>query len=212
MQVCESVLRENLGQFYLSEILTNKRQEIELLNKEHIQRILDEYKAGIEILSVQMLRVDPPGQVIDAFRDVQTARVDRESEINKAMVYYNTIIPEARGSAKEIITQAESLAFEKINKAKGEAIMFDKIYSQYRSAPAVTRARMYIEKMEEIFKKSDITIVDSSLKNVFLNTNKLTEKQASETKKDTRALQRSSQEEQEIAIKQQNGDISLTED
>jgi membrane protease subunit HflK len=162
----QSAIREVIGKTKLAAILTNARSAIEEEAKSGLQKILDSYNFGVEITLVQMLRADPPTQVIDSFRDVQTARVDKESTINKAYAYENNVIPNAIGEAGKINEDAESYAVQKINKAKGDSLMFSQIYDQYRLAPYVTRKRLYLEAMEDLFKNGSITVVDDSLKSV----------------------------------------------
>ena len=131
--------------------------------------MLDDYNMGVDILVVQMLRIDPPSQVVDSFRDVQTARIDKESEINRAYKYRNDIYPKVKGEAGKIIEDANGYAIAVVNKAKGDASRFNQVYEQYKNAPFVTRKRMYLEAMENIFNKNKITIVDDNVKNVFLS-------------------------------------------
>ena len=107
-------------------------------------------------------------QVLDSFRDVQTARVDKESEINKAYKYKNDILPKVRGEAGKIIEDANGYAISVINQAKGDANRFEQVYEQYKNAPFVTRKKMYLDAMDEIFTKNKITIIDENVKNIFL--------------------------------------------
>ena len=124
---------------------------------------------GVSVLLVQMLKIDPPAQVIDSFRDVQTARVDKESEINKAYKYKNDILPKVRGEAGKILEDARGYAISVVNRAKGDANRFNQVYEQYKHAPFITRKRIYLDTMEELFSKNKITIVDENIKNVFLD-------------------------------------------
>jgi membrane protease subunit HflK len=112
-----------------------------------------------------MLKADPPQQVIDAFRDVQNARVDRESIINRAEAYRNDVIPKIRGEAEATVQQANGYANETVSIALGKAKRFDDIYKQYKNAKFVTRKRIYLETMEGILSKTNKTIVDENLKN-----------------------------------------------
>ena len=124
---------------------------------------------GVNVIVVQMLKIDPPAQVIDSFRDVQTARVDKESEINKAYKYRNDILPKVKGEAGKIIEDANGYAIAVVNRAKGEASKFNQVYEQYKNAPLVTRKRMYLEAMEEILSKNKAIIVDENVKNIFID-------------------------------------------
>ena len=133
--------------------------------------MLDSYNIGVNVLVVQMLKIDPPLQVIDSFRDVQTARVDKESEINSAYKYKNDILPKVRGEAGKIIEDANGYAIAVVNKANGDASRFNQVYEQYKNAPFITRKRMYLDTMEDLLLNNKITIVDENIKNVFINNN-----------------------------------------
>jgi membrane protease subunit HflK len=111
---------------------------------------------------VQLQKVDPPQQVIDAFRDVQAARADAERLQNEAQAYANRVVPEARGDAARIIQAAEGYRERVVFDARGQADRFVKIYDEYAKAPEVTRRRMYLETMERVFDGMDKVIVDSS--------------------------------------------------
>ena len=124
------------------------------------QQILDEYKAGIEITQVQLRGVEPPAQVIDAFRDVQRAQADRERLRNEAESYRNQIVPEARGQSQRIVQEAEAYRQQVLAQAQGEAQRFTSIYDAYRLAPEVTKRRLYLEMMEEMLAKTNKVIVD----------------------------------------------------
>ena len=165
----QSVAREVISKRQLASILTSGRGEIEEEIKKLLQEMLNYYDIGVNILVVQMLKIDPPAQVIDSFRDVQTARVDKESEINKAYKYKNDILPKVRGEAGKMIEDANGYAIAVVNRAKGDASRFNQVYEQYKNAPFVTRKKMYLDAMEELFSKNKITIVDENVKNVFLD-------------------------------------------
>ena len=165
----QSAIREVISNRKLASILTSGRGEIEEETKKLLQSIVDSYDMGVNILLVQMLKIDPPAQVIDSFRDVQTARVDKESEINKAYKYKNDILPKVKGEAGKIIEDANGYAISVVNKAKGDASRFNQIYEQYKNAPYITRKRMYLETMENIFSQNSTIIVDENVKNVFLD-------------------------------------------
>jgi len=128
-----------------------------------MQKTLDSYRAGIQITQVQLQKVDPPAQVIDAFRDVQAARADLERAQNEAQTYANRIIPEARGRAAQIQQSAEAYRAQTVAEAKGQTARFVQIYDQYKLAPQVTRQRMYLETMERLFSGTDKIIIDSGV-------------------------------------------------
>ena len=165
----QSAIREVISKRKLASILTSGRSEIEEEAKQLLQQMLNSYDMGVTVLLVQMLKIDPPLQVIDSFRDVQTARVDKESEINKAYKYKNDILPKVRGEAGKIIEDARGHATSIVNRAKGDVLRFNQVYEQYKNAPFITRKRMYLDTMEELFNDSKITIVDENVKNVFLD-------------------------------------------
>ena len=160
--VAESAMREEIGRNQIQPILTGARQAIETSVQELIQKTLDGYKAGIQVTQVQLQKVDPPQQVIDAFRDVQAARADAERLQNEAQAYANRVVPEARGDAARIIQAAEGYRERVVFDARGQADRFVKIYDEYAKAPEVTRRRMYLETMERVFDGMDKVIVDSS--------------------------------------------------
>jgi modulator of FtsH protease HflK len=112
------------------------------------------------VTQVQLQKVDPPAQVIDAFRDVQAARADQERLQNEAQAYANRIIPEAKGEAERILQAAQGYRDKVTAESRGEADRFLKIYEQYKLAPDVTRKRMFIETMEHVLADTDKVIVD----------------------------------------------------
>lgn len=160
--VAESALREVAGESRLQPLLTRSRQETETAVQSLMQQTLDDYEAGILITQVQLQKVDPPSQVIDAFRDVQAARADQERIQNEASAYANTVVPEARGEAARILQAAEAYKEQTVAEATGQADRFTKIYEQYALAPEVTRRRMFLETMERIFDGTDKVIIDES--------------------------------------------------
>jgi membrane protease subunit HflK len=154
-------MREVIGRSEVQPILTGARQNIENAVHELMQKTLDSYKAGIEITQVQMQKVDPPAQVIDAFRDVQAARADLERAQNEAQTYANKVVPEARGRAAQIQQSAEAYKEQTVAEATGQASRFTQVYEQYKNAPGVTRERLYLETMERIFNGTDKIILDN---------------------------------------------------
>ena len=135
----ESAMREIIGKRKIDDALATKKSEIENEVLVLLQQILDSYKSGIEILLVQLLRVDPPKEVIAAFRDVQTAKADKERKINEAETYRNDIIPKARGEAESIIKSAEGYKESTIKNAEGEVAYFKNIYKEYVKNPVLTK-------------------------------------------------------------------------
>lgn len=159
----ESVIREIIANRETDDILANKKLEIELEAKKLLQNILNSYNSGVEIITVQLLRADPPKEVINAFRDVQTAKADKERKINEAQSYNNDIMPKARGEAEALIQQAEAYKKAVTSKAEGETARFDKIYNEYKNNKDITKKRIYIETMEELIKNNEKVIVDKDV-------------------------------------------------
>lgn len=158
--VAESVMREVIGREDLEPILTEGRQRAEAQAGTLMQNFLDEYKSGIEITQIQLTKVDPPAEVIDAFRDVEAARQDQERLRNEADAYKNKVIPEARGDAEKIKQEAEAYSNRVVAEANGEAERFNKILQEYALAPGVTRERIYLETMESVLKSTNKIILE----------------------------------------------------
>ena len=159
--VAESAMREVIGRSNIQPVLTGARQNIETAVHDLMQKTLDEYKAGIQIRQVQMQKVDPPAQVIDAFRDVQAARADLERAQNEAQTYANRVVPEARGRSAQIFQNAEAYREQTVAEATGQTSRFNQVLDEYTKAPQVTRQRMYLETMERLFNGTDKIILDS---------------------------------------------------
>jgi modulator of FtsH protease HflK len=160
--VAESAMREIIGRSELEPILTGARQNIESAVQALMQSTLDRYGSGVQITQVQLQKVDVPAQVIDAFKDVQAARIDLERAKNEARTYANKVVPEARGRAAQITQGAEAYREQTVAEAKGASSRFSQIYDQYKKAPDVTRQRMYLETMERLFGGTEKVIVDST--------------------------------------------------
>ena len=160
-EVAESAMREVVGQSNIQPILTQERQKTEEAVQALMQRTLDSYGAGIQVDQVQLQKVDPPGEVIDAFRDVQAARADKERLQNEAYAYSNKVVPEARGEAERILQAAEGYKQQVVNDATGQTSRFLQVYDQYKNAPEVTRKRMFLETMERVLGGTDKIILDN---------------------------------------------------
>ncbi|MFH1344862.1 MAG: FtsH protease activity modulator HflK [Pseudomonadota bacterium] len=158
--VAESAMREIVGRANIQPILTGARTTTEAGVQDLMQKTLDHYGAGILVQQVQMQKVDPPAQVIDAFRDVQAARADLERLQNEAQTYANRVIPDARGRAAQILQVAEGYQQQAIAEAKGQSARFLKVYDEYKKAPDVTRQRIYLETMERILGGAEKLIHD----------------------------------------------------
>ena len=164
--VAESAMREVVGRSQIQKLLTAERKVIEPAVQQLMQGVLDGYQAGVKVLQVQLLSVDPPASVISAFRDVTAAQQDRDRLKNEAEAYANKVVPEARGQAARIAQEAEAYREQTIADARGQASRFTQLYEQYRAAPDLTRERLYLETMERLLNKSDKVILDKSGSNV----------------------------------------------
>ena len=158
--VAESAMREVVGRANIQPILTGARTTTEASVQDLMQKTLDFYGSGIQVAQVQMQKVDPPAQVIDAFRDVQAARADLERLQNEAQTYSNRVVPDARGRAAQILQVAEGYQQQAIAEAKGQSARFLKVYDEYKKAPDVTRQRIYLETMERILGNAEKLIYD----------------------------------------------------
>src|SRR5919106_343625 len=160
--VAESVMREIIGETPIAEATTEARAEIELQSRELIQAILDSYGSGILVTQVQLQKVDPPSEVIDAFRDVQRAQADRERAQNEAEAFANDILPRARGEAERLLQEAQAYREEVVADAQGDAQRFLAVYNEYTKAPDVTTRRLYLETMEQVLRDMNKVVIDSS--------------------------------------------------
>ncbi len=159
--VGESAMREVIGRSEIQPIITGARQNIETAVMELMQKILDRYQSGVQITQVQMQKVSPPSQTIEAFREVQAARIGAESAQNEAQAYANRVVPDARGRSAQIIQAAEAYREQTVQEAKGQAARFLKVYEEYAKAPEVTRRRIYLETLERVLGRSDKIILDN---------------------------------------------------
>ena len=146
----ETVIRGITGSKKIDEALPTGKAEIQVLAKDQMQALLDKYKSGLQVVTIQLQNVHPPEQVADSFKDVVRAREDKERMINEAQGYRNAVIPEARGQAAQIVRVAEGYREEKIKRAEGDAKRFLQQYEEYKKAPDITRKRIYLETMEQI--------------------------------------------------------------
>jgi membrane protease subunit HflK len=160
LDVSKAAMREVVGRSDFDALQTNERTAAELQTKKIIQQTLDSYKAGVMVAAVNIQRVDPPDRALDAARDVESARQQKETLRNNAEAYQNKIIPEARGQAQRIIQEAQAYKQQAVAEAQGQSQRFDAIYAQYKKAPAVTRRRMYLETMEKVLGGMNKVVVD----------------------------------------------------
>jgi membrane protease subunit HflK len=160
--VSEAAMREIIGQSDFESTRTKGRAEVESRTQELIQHVLDSYNAGIVVTSLQLLKVDPPDAVIEAFRDVQAARADKERSVNEAQAYYNEITQRAEGAAQQVIKAGEAYKAEKILIATGDAQRFLSVYDQYAKNKELTERRIYLETMEDVMHGMNKVLVDGA--------------------------------------------------
>ncbi len=159
-----SVMRRVVGDKLVSDVLTTDRVTIASDAKKYTQEVLDEYDLGILITKVNLQNVTPPDEVKPAFNSINIARQEKEKTINEAQKHLNKIIPVERGKAEKQISEAEGYAINAINEAKGDALKFSQVYKSYKSSPELTRKRIYLETMEEIFSQVDrLTVIDPKI-------------------------------------------------
>jgi membrane protease subunit HflK len=161
--VSESAMRDVIARSRLKAILSRDRAAISQEVQELIQSTLDSYESGVNIVRVNFDGADPPPQVIDAFRDVQAAEQDRDTEEKRAEAYANQKLAGARGQVAQLLQEAEGYRAQVVNEAKGEAARFESVYNEYVLAPEVTRKRIYLETIERVLGDVDKIIIDDSV-------------------------------------------------
>lgn len=157
----ESAMREVVGHTPLEPIISRQRGQVQRQAADTIQRTLNTWGAGIDVVEVQISRAGPPPEVAAAFRDVQSATQDAQSAENQANGYRNRVINEAKGDAAKIIQGAQGYREQAVREAEGEAARFNQIYVEYRRAPGVTRDRLYIETMQRVLTSSNKVVIDA---------------------------------------------------
>ncbi|KTG17401.1 MULTISPECIES: FtsH protease activity modulator HflK [unclassified Guyparkeria] len=167
--VMQSATREVIGSSRMDYVLTDGRVEIVDAVRTRMQELLESYKTGLIVRSVNLQDVQPPEPVQPAFEDAIRAREDEQRYINEALAYANQVVPRARGDAAQILEQAKGYKARVINKAQGEAARFDALLESYRIAPAIIRERMYLETLGEIYAKGNKIVVDPANANNILN-------------------------------------------
>ena len=159
----EAAMREVIGASKIDDALTEGKERIQHDAQKLLQEVLDQYKAGIEIVTVKLQDVDPPDAVNDAFKDVISAEQDKERLINEARGYANDIVPKARGQAAQMLNEAEAYAQAVVREAEGAAARFVSVYKEYVKAKDVTKRRLYLETMERVMQRADKIILDSDV-------------------------------------------------
>ncbi|HEU4685483.1 MAG TPA: FtsH protease activity modulator HflK [Nitrospira sp.] len=159
-KAAEASMREVIGKSKIDEALTTGKAQIQQDAQDLLQKILDQYLAGVQIAAIQLQDVDPPEAVAAAFKDVTNAKEDREKLINQAIGYRNDILPKAKGEAAQMVNQAKGYAQARVNRAQGEANRFVATLKEYNQAKDTISKRIYIETMEEILPKVEKIIID----------------------------------------------------
>ena len=161
MQVAETSIREIVGKNKMDFVLYEGREQIAVNAAKLMQEILDRYKTGILISKVTMQNAQPPEQVQAAFDDAVKASQDRERQKNEGQAYANDVIPKARGTAARLIEEAEGYKKRVIANSEGDASRFRQIVTEYAKAPEVTRSRMYLETMQQVYSNTSKVLVDT---------------------------------------------------
>jgi len=157
--VAESAMREVVGKTELDSIFGSGRGKVQLQTADLMQRTLDGWGAGITIVEVQIKSVNPPNEVLAAFRDVTSAQQDKDSAVNEADAYRNRVINEAKGTASQITQSAEAYREQAVRTALGDAARFNSIDAEYRKSPQATRERLYLETMERVLANSRKVVI-----------------------------------------------------
>ena len=163
--VVKAAMTDLAGAMQVDSLLTSGRTEFQVRLRERVQHMLDGYQSGLEIVSIDLQEIVPPGEVAQAFRDVASAAEEKNKLINDARGYANSIVPQARGEADRRVREGEGYKTDVVNRAGGEAQRFTDVLAQYRNdaqvfGPGVTRYRLYIETMERVLPKAKKYVVD----------------------------------------------------
>ena len=160
--IAEAALRQSVGDHPINDVLTTGKFQIMGEIKTKMQELADLTGAGITIQDVYLQDVQPPADVADAFKDVATAREEREKTINEAMAYQSQQLPQAQGMAAGLLLEAEGYKKARVAEAQGSVARFQSIASQYTASPEITRSRLYLETMGELLPRLNLTVVDES--------------------------------------------------
>ena len=159
-QTAETAIREVVGDNDMDLIITEGRAVVGSATKEIMQQILDYYKTGINVVTVNLDEAQPPEEVQDAFEDAIKAREDQDRIVNEANAYRNDVVPKARGDAEGLLEQAEAYKTRVTKSAEGETSRFNQLLAEYHRAPEVTRERLYIDTMESVLSRSPKVMLD----------------------------------------------------
>ena len=160
-QATDSALRAVIGDSLMDAILTSGRQQIRQSTQETLNQIIDSYDMGITLVDVNFQSARPPEQVKDAFDDAIAAREDEERFIREAEAYKNEILPKATGRAERLKKEAQGYRERITNEAEGQVAQFEKLLPEYAAAPEVTRNRLYLDTMEEVYSNTSKVLIDS---------------------------------------------------
>jgi membrane protease subunit HflK len=161
MQVAETAIREIVGKNKMDFVLYEGREQVAVNAAKLMQEILDRYKTGILISKVTMQNAQPPEQVQAAFDDAVKASQDRERQKNEGQAYANDVIPKARGTSARLLEEAEGYKKRVIATAEGDGSRFRQIYTEYAKAPEVTRSRMYLDTMQQVYAGTSKVLIDA---------------------------------------------------
>lgn len=167
VHAAEAAMREVIGRAKIDDALTTGKQDIQTETRDLMQQILDSYETGINIVAVQMQNVHPPDEVVEAFKDVASAREDKSRFINEAEAYERDILPKARGEASRIVNAAQAYTETKIRRSQGDASRFLAVLAEYDKARDITRRRLYLETIESILQNPEVEkliMADDALK------------------------------------------------
>ena len=170
----EAALRQEIGRHKIEEALTEGKLLIQTEIGDKLQEQFDRYQCGLAVETVQLQTVSAPEQVDAAFKDVASAKEDRERLINEAKGYQNDIIPKARGEAEKELKAAEAYTVERIRRAQGDADRFAAVYAEYKKAPEVTETRLYLETMEKVLPELQKYVIENDIGGGLLNLLNLT--------------------------------------
>ena len=158
----EVALRSAVGQMPIDAVITERRADVQDNTRLFLTQLLDSYRSGIQVTDVRLQVADAPDQVRDSFHEVVRAREDRERKVNEAQAYREDILPRARGDSRKMTEEATAFREERIRRARGESERFLSILAEYKTAPAVTRERMYLEAIESVMASVDKFIIDGA--------------------------------------------------
>ncbi|MFB9137687.1 FtsH protease activity modulator HflK [Vibrio sp. AK197] len=205
-QATDSALRAVVGDSLMDSILTSGRQQIRQSTQETLNDIIDSYDMGIYVVDVNFQSARPPEQVKDAFDDAIAAREDEERFIREAEAYKNEILPKATGRAERLKKEAQGYTERTVNEALGQVAQFEKLLPEYLAAPKVTRDRLYLDSMQEVYSKSSKVLIDSKSSGnlLYLPIDKLAGQEGAPTKRS----QKSSASYDQIELESQRDDSS----